>query len=48
MKLGQGQCKIVCVLGKRWLLLGKNQDMEILIEKEYLLILRILIYAKEL
>ena len=36
MKLGQGQCKIVCVLGKRWLLLGKNQDMEILIEKEYL------------
>ena len=31
----KGQCKIVCVFGKKWLLFGKNSDMTILIEKEY-------------
>jgi predicted nucleic acid-binding protein len=30
-----GECKIVCVFGKKYLFFGKNQDMTILIEKEY-------------
>ena len=29
------QCKELCVLGRNQLLFGKNQDMTILIEKEY-------------
>lgn len=32
-----GQCKKVCVFGKKYLFFGKNQDMKILIEKEYFL-----------
>ena len=29
-----GECKKVCVYGKKYLFFGKNQDMTILIEKE--------------
>lgn len=30
-----GECKLICVYGKKWILFSENYDMQILIEREH-------------